>query len=76
MCAPDVVTYLAAREYLKAYQPRVLYIAFDETDDYAHGGMYDQYLGAAHAEDGMLADLWKTLQGCQLTRENDPARHL
>lgn len=60
---PDVVTYLAAREYLKAYQPRVLYIAFDETDDYAHGGMYDQYLGAAHAEDGMLADLWKTLQG-------------
>jgi len=59
---PDVITYFAAKEYLKAYQPRVLYIAFDETDDYAHAGLYDQYLGAARAEDGMIADIWKTLQ--------------
>lgn len=59
---PDVLTYVAAREYLKDYSPKVLYIAFDETDDFAHAGLYDQYLGAAHAEDGMLADLWKTLQ--------------
>jgi bisphosphoglycerate-independent phosphoglycerate mutase (AlkP superfamily) len=53
---------MGAREYLKTYHPRILYIAFDETDDFAHGGMYDQYIGAAHAEDGMLADLWNTLQ--------------
>lgn len=59
---PDVITYMAAREYLKTYKPRVLYIAFDETDDFAHGGEYDQYIGSAHAEDAMLADLWKTLQ--------------
>jgi hypothetical protein len=59
---PDVLTYIAAREYLKAYQPKVLYIAFDETDDFAHGGDYDQYLGSAHAEDGMLADLWNYIQ--------------
>jgi hypothetical protein len=59
---PDVITYMAAREYLKTYRPKVLYIAFDETDDFAHGGEYDQYIGAAHAEDAMLADLWKTLQ--------------
>jgi Type I phosphodiesterase / nucleotide pyrophosphatase len=59
---PDVITYLAAREYLKTYTPDVLYIAFDETDDFAHGGLYDQYLMSAHAEDGMLADLWKTVQ--------------
>lgn len=59
---PDVLTYMAAREYLKAYQPKVLYIAFDETDDFAHAGLYDQYLKSAHAEDGMLADLWNTLQ--------------
>lgn len=58
----DLLTYFAGREYLKAYQPKVLYIAFDETDDFAHGGMYDQYIKSAHAEDGMLADLWKTLQ--------------
>lgn len=59
---PDVFTYFAAKEYLKAYQPKVLYIAFDETDDFAHAGMYDQYLGSAHAEDNMIADLWNTLQ--------------
>jgi bisphosphoglycerate-independent phosphoglycerate mutase (AlkP superfamily) len=59
---PDVFTYFAAREYLKTYKPKVLYIAFDETDDLAHAGMYDQYLGAAHAEDAMIADLWKILQ--------------
>ena len=59
---PDVFTYFAAREYLKAYSPRVLYIAFDETDDFAHGGLYDQYLASAHAEDAMIADLWNTLQ--------------
>jgi len=59
---PDVLTYIAGREYLKAYKPKVLYIAFDETDDFAHAGEYDQYLGSAHAEDGMIADLWKTVQ--------------
>ncbi|HTD94751.1 MAG TPA: alkaline phosphatase family protein [Chitinophagaceae bacterium] len=59
---PDVLTYIAGREYLKAYQPKVLYIAFDETDDFAHAGMYDQYLASAHAEDAMIADLWKTVQ--------------
>jgi len=59
---PDVLTYFAGREYLKAYQPKVLYIAFDETDDYAHAGQYGQYLKSAHAEDAMLADLWQTLQ--------------
>lgn len=59
---PDVFTYFAGREYLKAYKPKVLYIAFDETDDFAHAGEYDQYLGSAHAEDAMIADLWKTAQ--------------
>ena len=59
---PDLLTYFAAREYLKAYKPKVLYIAFDETDDYAHNGNYDQYITSAHAEDGMIADLWNTLQ--------------
>lgn len=58
----DVITYFAAREYLKEYKPKVLYIAFDETDDFAHAGMYDQYIGSANAQDAMIADLWKQLQ--------------
>jgi hypothetical protein len=59
---PDIFTYMAGREYLKAYQPKLLYIAFDETDDFAHAGLYDQYLASAHAEDAMIGDLWKTIQ--------------
>lgn len=59
---PDVITYIAAREYMKSYKPKVLYIAFDETDDFAHGGMYDQYLQSAHAQDQMIADLWQYIQ--------------
>jgi len=58
----DLLTYFAGKEYLKAYKPKVLYIAFDETDDYAHDGEYDQYLKSAHAEDGMLRDIWFMLQ--------------
>ncbi|MEO6330662.1 MAG: alkaline phosphatase family protein [Ginsengibacter sp.] len=59
---PDVLTYIGAREYLKEYKPKVLYIAFDETDDLAHRGMYDLYLGSAYAQDRMIEDLWKYIQ--------------
>lgn len=66
----DIVTYLAAKEYLKEFQPRVLYIAFDETDDYAHNGNYDQYLLSAHAEDAMIADLWNLVQSLPAYKNN------
>ncbi len=65
---PDVLTYMAAKEYLKEFKPKVLYIAFDETDDYAHGGEYNQYLKSAQAEDHMIKDLWTTLQSMPHTK--------
>ncbi len=65
---PDIITYMAAREYFRAFQPRILYVAFDETDDFAHGGMYDQYIGSAFAEDKMIADIWNTVQSNPLYR--------
>jgi len=58
----DIVTYMAAREYLKTKKPKVLYISFDETDEYAHQGKYDYYLSASHAEDGMMGDIWNLVQ--------------
>jgi hypothetical protein len=61
----DVLTYVAAREYVKTKKPKVLCIGFDETDDYAHKGDYEQYLKSAHAEDGMIADLWSCLQSME-----------
>jgi hypothetical protein len=63
---PDVLTYIAAREYMKEMNPKVLYIAFDETDNLAPAGMYDLYLGSAHAEDKMIEDLWNYLQSSPL----------
>ncbi len=59
---PDLLTYFAARQYLIARHPRVLYIALGETDAAAHDGSYDQYIGVIHAEDAMLADLWSLIQ--------------
>jgi len=58
----DAFTFQFAHDYLKRQHPRVLYIAFDETDDWAHSGKYDQALTAAHRIDGYLSQVWTTLQ--------------
>jgi len=58
----DMITYYLAKEYLRQFQPRVLYISFDETDDYAHQGKYDNYLLSAHLSDKWLEDLWNFVQ--------------
>ncbi len=58
----DFITYEFGKEYLKQYKPRVLYIAFDETDDLAHAGNYKLYLERAKQEDGYLEALWKIIQ--------------
>lgn len=58
----DAFTFNYAFEYLKKAKPRVLYIAFDETDDFAHGGKYDLYLQAAHYTDGFFKTLWDWCQ--------------
>ena len=59
---PDHLTYFLAKQYIKEYKPKVLYIAFDETDDYAHEGRYDSYLNMANMADKWIADLWNILQ--------------
>lgn len=58
----DGITYALAKEYIKLHHPRVLHLAFIETDATAHDGKYDYYLDAAHYNDAMLADLWNLLQ--------------
>ncbi len=59
---PDFLTYTFARKYVETYKPRVLYIGFDETDDYAHGGKYDEYLNSGFMIDKWIGDLWNYLQ--------------
>ncbi|HLJ12801.1 MAG TPA: alkaline phosphatase family protein [Planctomycetaceae bacterium] len=58
----DALTFHGAIEYVKAKKPRVLYISFGETDDWAHEGRYDLVLDAARRTDGFIERLWDTLQ--------------
>ena len=58
----DAFVYHAAMEYVREKRPRVLYLAFGDTDEWAHAGSYDRYLESIHREDGWLAELWRTLQ--------------
>ncbi|WP_417732644.1 alkaline phosphatase family protein [Rosistilla oblonga] len=58
----DAFTARGALEYLKVKQPRVLYVALGETDDWAHDGRYDQYLDAALRTDQAIEQLWNTCQ--------------
>ncbi|WP_430418939.1 alkaline phosphatase family protein [Phenylobacterium sp.] len=59
----DAFTHLLALDALKSRaKPRVLYIAYGDTDEFAHEGHYDQMLWAIRRTDAFLAELWKTLQ--------------
>ena len=58
----DVFTHQFALEALKKHHPEVIYIAYGETDDFAHDGRYDFYLQAANRTDGMIRELWDFTQ--------------
>ncbi|MCY2967539.1 MAG: alkaline phosphatase family protein, partial [Planctomycetota bacterium] len=58
----DTLTYQATIDHLQKHRPRLLYVSLGETDDFAHMGRYDQYLGSAHSNDRIIEKLWKHLQ--------------
>ena len=58
----DALTYEMGRAYFERANPRVLYFAFGETDEWAHEGRYDLVLEAAHRIDGYLARMWEEIQ--------------
>lgn len=58
----DAFTFRFAIDHLKRLKPRVLYIAFDETDDWAHDGNYARVLDMLHETDAFLRELWTALQ--------------
>jgi hypothetical protein len=58
----DAYTLRFARAHLATYHPRLLWIALDETDDWAHDGRYDRVLDSLAAFDRALAELWTWLQ--------------
>jgi len=58
----DVFTHYAALECLRTRKPRVLYIGYGETDEWAHEGNYKAYLEAAHQTDQWIRELWQFVQ--------------
>jgi hypothetical protein len=58
----DGLTFHGALEYVQVKHPRVLYISFGETDDWAHEGRYDLVLNSARRTDEFIERLWSTLQ--------------
>lgn len=58
----DVFTHYAAMEYLKANKPKVMYISYGETDEWAHHGYYRSYLDAARQVDAWINEIWSYVQ--------------
>jgi hypothetical protein len=65
----DVLTFRMAMSYLQAQQPRVLWLALVNSDDWAHADRYDRYLEYLHLADSLLGELWETLQSMDAYRD-------
>jgi hypothetical protein len=51
------------------HQPRVLFVGYGETDNWAHAGRYDLVLHSAHLFDHFVGELWEHLQALPAYRD-------
>lgn len=58
----DAFTHHYALEHMKKEHPKLLYISYGETDDFAHDGDYQAYLKSAHNTDELIKELWDFTQ--------------
>jgi phosphopentomutase/2,3-bisphosphoglycerate-independent phosphoglycerate mutase family metalloenzyme len=49
-------------DYVRTAKPRVLFVGYGETDNWAHQGRYDLVLESAQRTDGFIKELWETMQ--------------
>jgi len=49
-------------DYVKTAHPRVLFVGYGETDNWAHQGRYDLVLDSAQRMDHFVHELWDTMQ--------------
>jgi bisphosphoglycerate-independent phosphoglycerate mutase (AlkP superfamily) len=57
-------------EYVKTGQPRVLFVGYGETDNWAHAGRYDLVLESAHGFDHFVQQLWEQMQAMPEYRDS------
>lgn len=58
----DIFTHQQAQYYLETKRPKIMYISYGETDEWAHEGNYSAYLDAAHQVDAWVASIWNWVQ--------------
>ena len=58
----DAFTHHYALEYMKKNHPNLVYIAYGETDDFAHEGDYQAYLKSTNTTDNFIKELWEFTQ--------------
>ena len=49
-------------DYVRTAGPRVLFVGYGETDNWAHQGRYDLVLESAQRTDAFIKELWDTMQ--------------
>jgi len=66
----DAFTHHYALEHMKKSHPELIYIAYGETDDFAHEGDYEAYLKSANNTDALIKGLWYFTQEDPLYKDN------
>ena len=66
----DAFTHYYALEHMKKSHPEFVYIAYGETDDFAHDGDYEAYLKAVNNTDTLLKELWSFTQENLFYKDN------
>lgn len=58
----DALMQAVVLDYVKAKRPRVLFVGYGETDEWAHARRYDLTLRSAQHADEFIAELWRAMQ--------------
>lgn len=66
----DALTFGFAIEKMKKAHPKIMYISFGETDDFAHDGRYDLYLKSANKNDALIEKLYNFTQSDPFYKNN------
>ena len=59
---PNSLLQVPLIDYVKREHPRVLFVGYGETDNWAHQGRYDLVLDSGHRVDRFIQELWETMQ--------------
>jgi hypothetical protein len=64
----DSFLFQVAMDRMKHPSPRLVFVGFGETDEWAHEGRYDRYLAAARHVDSFVRQLWNAAQSMRRYR--------